>query len=42
MLKTKKKVRAFSRFINYYKVFINKFIITAAFFTVFTGKYPFF
>ena len=40
-LKTKKRVRAFLRFANYYKVFINKFIITAALFTALTGKYLF-
>ena len=41
VLKIKKGVRAFLRFANYYKVFINKFVITVAPFTVFTGKYPF-
>ena len=40
-LKTKKRVRAFLGFANYYRVFINKFVITAAPFTGLTGKYPF-
>ena len=40
--KTKKRVRAFVRFANYYKAFINKFVITAAPLTAFTGKYPFY
>ena len=39
--KTKKKVRAFLRFTNYYKAFINKFATTAASLTAPTGKYPF-
>ena len=39
--KTKKKVRAFLRFANYYKAFIDKFVTTAAPFTVLTGKHPF-
>ena len=39
--KTKKKVRAFLRFANYYRAFMNKFAITAALFTALTGKYPF-
>ena len=39
--KIKKKVRAFLGFANYYRVFINKFVITAAPFTVFMGKYLF-
>ena len=39
--KTKKRVRAFLGFANYYKVFINKFVITAAPFTTLTGKHPF-
>ena len=39
--KTKKGVRAFLRFTNYYKDFINKFATTAALLTAFTGKYPF-
>ena len=41
MLKIKKGVRVFLGFMNYYKAFINKFIITAAPFTVFIIKYPF-
>ena len=41
ILKTKKGVHAFLRFANYYRVFINKFIITATPFTALTGKYPF-
>ena len=41
-LKTKKGVRAFLRFTNYYKAFINKFATTAALFTALIGKYPFF
>ena len=40
--KTKKRVRAFVRFTNYYKAFINKFVITAAALIAFTGKYPFY
>ena len=39
--KTKKGVRAFLRFANYYRAFINKFSTTAALFTALTGKYPF-
>ena len=40
--KTKKKVRAFLRFANYYRAFIDKFATTAAPLTVLTGKHPFF
>ena len=40
-LKIKKRVRAFLRFTNYYRVFIDKFVTTVAPFTVLTGKYPF-
>ena len=40
--KTKKGVRAFLRFVNYYRAFIDKFVITVTPFTAFTGKYPFF
>ena len=40
--KIKKRVRAFLRFANYYKAFINKFVITAALLTTFTRKHPFF
>ena len=40
-LKTKKRVRAFLRFANYYRVFINKFATTATPLTALTGKYPF-
>ena len=40
-LKTKKGVHAFLRFTNYYKAFIDKFAITAAPLTAFTGKYLF-
>ena len=40
-LKTKKGVRVFLRFANYYRVFINKFVITVTPFMVFTGKYLF-
>ena len=40
-LKTKKRVRAFLGFANYYRVFINKFITTAAPLTAFTGKHFF-
>ena len=36
-----KRVRAFLRFANYYRAFINKFAITAALFTALTGKYTF-
>ena len=41
VLKTKKGVRVFLGFANYYRVFINKFVTTAAPLTAFTGKYPF-
>ena len=41
VFKTKKRVRAFLRFANYYRAFIDKFAITAAPFTAFTGKYLF-
>ena len=41
-LKTKKGVRAFLGFANYYRVFINKFITTVTPFTALTGKHPFF
>ena len=34
-------MRTFLRFANYYRAFINKFVTTAAPFTVHTGKYPF-
>ena len=40
-LKTKKRVRAFLGFANYYRVFIDKFATTAAPFTALTGKHPF-
>ena len=40
-LKIKKEVRAFLRFANYYKAFINKFVITVTPLTVFIGKHPF-
>ena len=40
-LKTKKGVRAFLGFANYYRAFIDKFATTAAPLTAFTGKYPF-
>ena len=40
-LKIKKGVRAFLRFANYYKAFIDKFATTAALFTALTGKHPF-
>ena len=39
--KTKKGVRAFLGFANYYRAFINKFVTTAAPFTVLTGKHLF-
>ena len=39
--KTKKRVRAFLRFANYYKAFINKFATTATLFTALTGKHLF-
>ena len=41
-LKTKKGVRAFLGFANYYKAFIDKFATTVTFFTALTGKHPFF
>ena len=41
MPKTKKGVRAFLRFTNYYRAFINKFLITAALLTAFIRKYLF-
>ena len=40
-LKTRKGVRVFLRFANYYKAFIDKFVTTSAPFTALTGKYPF-
>ena len=39
--KTRKKVRAFLRFANYYKAFINKFATTATLLTALTGKQSF-
>ena len=39
--KTKKGVRAFLGFANYYRAFIDKFAITAAPLTALTGKHPF-
>ena len=39
--KIKKRVRAFLGFANYYRVFIDKFVTTAAPLTALTGKYPF-
>ena len=42
LLNIKKKVRTFLSFANYYKAFINKFIITVAFFTALIGKHLFF
>ena len=39
--KIKKGVRAFSRFANYYKAFINKFAIIVTPFTVLTGNHLF-
>ena len=39
--KTKKRVRVFLRFANYYKAFINKFATTVTPLTALTGKYPF-
>ena len=41
VLKIKKRVRAFLRFANYYKAFINKFATTAAPLRILTGKYLF-
>ena len=41
-LKTKKKVRAFLGFANYYKDFIDKFATTVALLTALTGKHLFF
>ena len=40
-LKTKKGVRAFLGFANYYRAFINKFVTTVAPFTALTGKHLF-
>ena len=40
-LKTKKGMRAFLRFTNYYKAFINKFVTTAAPHTALIKKHPF-
>ena len=34
-------MRAFLRFANYYRAFIDKFVTTAAPFTALTGKHPF-
>ena len=34
-------MRAFLRLANYYRAFIDKFVITAAPFTALTGKHPF-
>ena len=42
VLKTKKRVRAFLRFTNYYKAFINKFVTTVTPLMALIGKYPFF
>ena len=39
--KTKKGVRAFLRFANYYRAFIDKFVTTAAPLTALMGKYLF-
>ena len=39
--KIKKGVRAFLRFANYYRAFIDKFVTTAAPFTALTGKHFF-
>ena len=39
--KTKKGVRAFLRFANYYRAFINKFATTATPLTALTGKHLF-
>ena len=41
-LETKKGVRAFLGFANYYKVFIDKFITTVALFMALIGKNLFF
>ena len=41
VLKTKKGVRAFLRFANYYRAFINKFLTTVTLFTALIGKYRF-
>ena len=41
-LKTKKVVRIFLGFANYYRAFINKFAITAALLMALTRKHPFF
>ena len=35
------RVRAFLKFANYYKAFINKFTTTITLFTALIGKYPF-
>ena len=39
--KTKKRVRTFLRFANYYRAFIDKFATTATPLTALTGKHPF-
>ena len=39
--KIKKRVRAFLRFANYYRAFINKFVTTAGPLTALMGKHPF-
>ena len=39
--KIKKGVRVFLGFANYYKAFINKFVITVALFTALIGKHLF-
>ena len=41
VFKIKKGVRAFLGFANYYKAFINKFVITATLFTALIGKHLF-
>ena len=41
VFKTKKGVRAFLGFANYYRAFINKFVTTVAFFTALMGKHLF-
>ena len=42
LFKTKKRMRAFLGFVNYYKAFINKFVTTVASFMALIRKYSFY